>query len=44
VAPNEVGRLKRLVAQVDRSAFVAITPAQEVLGEGFAPHSGEKPP
>ncbi len=43
VAPNEVGRLKRLVAQVDRSAFVAITPAQEVLGEGFAPHAGEEP-
>ncbi|HVN76732.1 MAG TPA: YitT family protein [Thermoanaerobaculaceae bacterium] len=42
VSPHEVGRLKRLVAQVDRSAFVAITPAQEVLGEGFAPHSGEE--
>ena len=44
VAPNEVGRPKRLVAQVDRSAFVAITPAQEVRGVGFAPHSGEEPP
>ncbi|MDD5563754.1 MAG: YitT family protein [Thermoanaerobaculaceae bacterium] len=42
VAPHEVGRLKRLVAQVDRSAFVAITPAQEVLGEGFSPHAGEE--
>jgi len=42
VAPHEVGRLKRLVAQVDRAAFVAITPAQEVLGEGFAPHGGEE--
>lgn len=42
VSPHEVGRLKRLVAQVDRSAFVAITPAQEVLGEGFAPHGGEE--
>ncbi len=42
VAPHEVGRLKRLVAQVDRAAFVAITPAQEVLGEGFSPHAGEE--
>lgn len=42
VSPHEVGRLKRLVAQVDRAAFVAITPAQEVLGEGFAPHGGEE--
>jgi hypothetical protein len=23
-------------------AFVAITPAQEMLGEGFAPHAGEE--
>jgi len=37
IAAHEVGRLKRLVAEVDRTAFVAITPAQEVLGEGFAP-------
>lgn len=42
VSAQEVGRLKRLVAQVDASAFVAITPAQEVLGEGFAPHAGEE--
>ncbi|MGD1149252.1 MAG: YitT family protein [Thermoanaerobaculaceae bacterium] len=42
VMPHEVGRLKRLVAHVDRAAFVAITPAQEVLGEGFAPHAGEE--
>ena len=42
VTPHEVGRLKRLVAHVDRAAFVAITPAQEVLGEGFAPHAGEE--
>lgn len=43
VAQHETGRLKRLVAQVDPAAFVAITPAQEVLGEGFAPHAGEDP-
>lgn len=42
LAPQEVGRLKRLVARVDGKAFVAITPAQEVLGEGFAPHGGEE--
>jgi uncharacterized membrane-anchored protein YitT (DUF2179 family) len=42
VSAHEVGRLKRLVAQVDSAAFVAITPAQEVLGEGFAPHAGEE--
>jgi uncharacterized membrane-anchored protein YitT (DUF2179 family) len=42
VAPHEVGRLKRLVAHVDRAAFVAITPAQEVLGEGFTAHAGEE--
>ncbi len=38
VASHEVGRLKRLVAEADPEAFVAITPAQEVLGEGFSPH------
>lgn len=42
LAPHEVGRLKRLVARVDAAAFVAITPAQEVLGEGFAAHAGEE--
>ncbi|NCO69544.1 MAG: YitT family protein [Acidobacteria bacterium] len=40
VTPAEVWRLKRLVAEVDPAAFVAITPAQEVLGEGFTPHAG----
>lgn len=37
VAANEVVRLKRLLAEVDRDAFVTIAPAKEVLGEGFAP-------
>lgn len=36
VAAHEVGRLKRRVAEVDPKAFVAISSAQEVLGEGFA--------
>ena len=42
VAAHEAGRLKRLVAEVDPDAFVAFTPAQEVLGEGFTPHRGEE--
>lgn len=42
MTPQETGRLKRLVAEVDDRAFVAIQPAQEVLGEGFAPHAGEE--
>ena len=42
VASHEAGRLKRLVGEVDPAAFVAITSAQEVLGEGFAPHKGEE--
>ncbi|MEP0774670.1 MAG: YitT family protein [Acidobacteriota bacterium] len=42
VAAHEVGRLKRLVAEVDPRAFVTILPAQEVLGEGFAAHSREE--
>jgi uncharacterized membrane-anchored protein YitT (DUF2179 family) len=37
VAAHEVGRLKLRVAEVDPGAFVAISKAQEVLGEGFAP-------
>jgi len=36
VAAHEVGRLKRRVARIDPDAFVAISPAQEVMGEGFA--------
>lgn len=42
VPAYEAGRLKRLVAEVDPDAFVAISPAQEVLGEGFAPHAEEE--
>lgn len=37
VGANEVGRLKLRVAEVDPDAFVAISKAQEVFGEGFAP-------
>jgi uncharacterized membrane-anchored protein YitT (DUF2179 family) len=38
VAAAEVVRLKRILAEVDRTAFVTITPAKEVLGEGFSPN------
>jgi uncharacterized membrane-anchored protein YitT (DUF2179 family) len=37
VSAYEVGRLKLRVAEVDPDAFVAISKAQEVLGEGFGP-------
>jgi uncharacterized membrane-anchored protein YitT (DUF2179 family) len=37
VAAHEVGRLKLRVAEVDPDAFVAISSAQEVFGEGFTP-------
>jgi uncharacterized membrane-anchored protein YitT (DUF2179 family) len=36
VGAHEVGRLKLRVAEVDPQAFVAISSAQEVFGEGFA--------
>jgi len=38
VSASEVVRLKRIMAEVDRKAFITITPAKEVLGEGFAPN------
>ena len=37
VGAHEVGRLKLRVAEVDPDAFVAISSAQEVFGEGFTP-------
>jgi len=41
IGATEVGQLKRLLWEVDRHAFVAIAPAKEVLGEGFAPNVPE---
>jgi uncharacterized membrane-anchored protein YitT (DUF2179 family) len=38
VSTTEVVRLKRILAEVDRKAFITIAPAKEVLGEGFAPN------
>jgi len=37
IAANEVARLKLRVTEVDPEAFIAISKAQEVLGEGFKP-------
>jgi uncharacterized membrane-anchored protein YitT (DUF2179 family) len=28
-------RLKRILAEIDRDAFITIAPAKEVMGEGF---------
>jgi uncharacterized membrane-anchored protein YitT (DUF2179 family) len=41
VGAHEVGRLKLRVAEVDPEAFVAISSAQEVFGEGFTPAESE---
>ena len=41
VGAHEVGLLKLRVAEVDPHAFVAISSAQEVFGEGFAPADPE---
>ncbi|MCD6289359.1 MAG: YitT family protein [Anaerolineae bacterium] len=35
VARSEISIIKRLVGRYDPDAFIVITPAQEVLGEGF---------
>ncbi|MFD2881185.1 DUF2179 domain-containing protein [Paenibacillus rhizoplanae] len=35
VGQNEITRLKAIVRSVDPGAFVIITEAHEVLGEGF---------
>lgn len=35
LAPREVGRLRQVVAEVDPSAFVVISPARGVFGGGF---------
>lgn len=35
VKPKEIIKLKKIIEQKDKNAFVIITPAQEVLGNGF---------
>jgi uncharacterized membrane-anchored protein YitT (DUF2179 family) len=37
IHPTEVHQLKAIVRAVDRSAFVIINPAQQVVGGGFEP-------
>ena len=37
LSAQEVGRLKTLVQELDKNAFVFISEAHEVLGEGFSP-------
>lgn len=39
---QELNRLKRIVSAVDQKAFVIITDAYEVLGEGFKPFRAKK--
>lgn len=42
VARSQITRMKRLIADIDPRAFVVITEANEVLGEGFKPHRDEE--
>lgn len=37
VSRSQISRLKRLIAEIDENAFVVVTEAHEVLGEGFKP-------
>jgi len=39
VAKKQIVELKDLVSELDAKAFVIVTDAREVLGEGFIPHS-----
>jgi len=41
---TEVHNLKSAVVKEDPQAFVIVSPAQEVLGKGFNPLAGERPP
>ena len=38
VAPSQITTMKRLIVEEDPEAFVVVTDAKEVLGEGFMPH------
>ncbi len=37
VRPTEMPRIKRMLYELDHSAFVIVMPANEILGEGFKP-------
>lgn len=41
VSRSQISRLKRIIAEVDESAFVVVSEAHEVLGEGFKPMVSE---
>jgi uncharacterized membrane-anchored protein YitT (DUF2179 family) len=38
VAPQQITAMKKLIADEDPEAFVVVSDAKEVLGEGFMPH------
>lgn len=38
VAPQQITAMKKLIADEDAEAFVVVSDAKEVLGEGFMPH------
>jgi uncharacterized membrane-anchored protein YitT (DUF2179 family) len=38
VAPQQITAMKKLIAEEDQEAFVVVSDAKEVLGEGFMPH------
>jgi uncharacterized membrane-anchored protein YitT (DUF2179 family) len=38
VAPTQITMMKKLIAEEDPDAFVVVSDAKEVLGEGFMPH------
>jgi uncharacterized membrane-anchored protein YitT (DUF2179 family) len=38
VAPQQITTMKKLIAEEDPEAFVVVSDAKEVLGEGFLPH------
>ncbi|MCX7830046.1 MAG: YitT family protein [Acidobacteria bacterium] len=40
VSRSQISRLKRIIADTDEEAFVVVTEAHEVLGEGFKPITG----
>ena len=40
VTPKEIVRVKEMVAQTDPGAFVIVSDAREVLGEGFGEYNG----
>ena len=41
VSKKEIVRVKEIVAEADSKAFVIVSDAREVLGEGFLEYAGE---